>query len=84
MTDREHTLMMMMFTRQNLYIEMLLQMLKRDAIIDGEDISAFDSAVISDPANVAAFHRVTAQYKKFASQLGMAVPEPGEIPLDRT
>jgi hypothetical protein len=84
MTDNEHALMMMMFTRQTLYIQMLLNMLKRDGIIEGDDVSAFDSAVISDPDNVSAFHRVTKQYHSFANQLEMVLPDlpqrlPGKI-----
>lgn len=84
MTDKEHALMMMMFTRQTLYIQMLLDMLKRDGIIQGDDIQAFDSAVISDPDNVSAFHRAIKQYRSFASQLGMVLPELASTLPDKT
>jgi hypothetical protein len=84
MTDKEHALMMMMFTRQNLYVQMLLDMLKRDGIIQGDDVPAFDSAVINDPANVAALHRVTKQYRSFANQLEMDVPELASLLLGKT
>jgi hypothetical protein len=83
MTDKEHALIMMMFTRQNLYIQMLLNMLKRDGIIEGDDIQAFDSAVISDPDNVSALHRVTNQYRSFANQLEMDVPELASLIPDK-
>ncbi len=75
MTDIEHALMMMMFTRQNLYIQMLLDILKRDAIISGDDIQDFDSAVIHDPKNLSAFERADAQYRAFAQALGLELPK---------
>jgi len=83
MTDKEHALMMMMFTRQTLQIQMLLDLLENKEIIQKAEIPAFDFVVCNDPANASLFLQVIDQYKKFASQLGMAVPEPGQIPLDK-
>lgn len=74
MTDKEHALILMMFTRQNLYIQMLLDMLKSRDIIQADDIPAFDSVVIADRDNVDAFVRALAQYRKFANQLGLELP----------
>jgi hypothetical protein len=75
MTDKEHALIMMMFTRQTMYIQMLLDMLKSRGVIQEDDIPAFDSAVINDPDSVDALHRVTGQYQSFAKQLGMELPK---------
>jgi hypothetical protein len=75
MTDKEHALIMMMFTRQTMYIQMLLDMLKSNGIIQDDDIPAFDSAVTNDPDSVAAFLRVTEQYHKFANQLRLELPK---------
>ena len=75
MTDKEHALMMMMFTRQALYVQMLLDMLKSNGIIEGHDVPAFDSIVISDPDSISAFERTDAQYRVFAKRLGLALPE---------
>jgi hypothetical protein len=74
MTDKEHSLMLMMFTRQNLYIQMLLDMLQSNNIIQQDDIPAFDSVVINDPDNADAFLRAITQYRSFASQLGLELP----------
>jgi type IV secretory pathway protease TraF len=74
MTDKEHALMMMMFTRQTMYIQMLIDILKRDEIIEGDDVSAFDSAVINDPASISAFERTDAQYRAFAARVNLALP----------
>ena len=75
MTDKEHALIIMMFTRQTQYIQMLLEMLKSNGIIQGDDIPAFDSVVINDPDSVAALHRVTGQYQKFAKELHLELPK---------
>jgi hypothetical protein len=84
MTDKEHALMMMMFTRQTQHIKMLVDLLENKGIIQGDDAPAFDSVVRNDPASVSLFLQVISQYKSFANQLGMEVREPGEIPLDKT
>jgi hypothetical protein len=75
MTENEHALMIMMFTRQTQYIQMLLDMLKSNGIIQGDDIPAFDSAVRNDPDSVDALHRVNIQYRAFANQLGLELPK---------
>jgi hypothetical protein len=75
MTDKEHALIVMMFTRQALYIQMLIDMLKSNGIIQGDDVPAFDSVVINDPGSVSAFLRVTEQYHSFANQLGLELPK---------
>jgi hypothetical protein len=75
MTDKEHALVMMMFTRQAMYIQMLLDMLKTNGIIQEDDIPAFDSVVTSDPNSVDVFHRVRGQYSAFAKQLELELPE---------
>jgi hypothetical protein len=67
--------MMMMFTRQTQYIQMLLDMPKSRDVIQEDDIPAFDSAVINDPDSVAALLRVKGQYDSFANRLGMALPD---------
>ena len=74
MTDKEHALMMMMFTRQNLYIKMLLNILDREGITKGDDVSAFDNAVINDPKNFSSYQRVDVQYRAFAQALGLELP----------
>jgi hypothetical protein len=75
MTDKEHALMKMMFTRQAMYIQMLLDMLKTNGIIQDDDVPAFDSVVINNPDSADAFVRVTGQYSAFAKQLGLELPE---------
>jgi hypothetical protein len=75
MTDNEHALMIMMFTRQTMYIQMLIDMLKSNEIIQGQDVPAFDFAVCNDPGSVDALHRVNNQYRAFANQLGLELPK---------
>lgn len=75
MTDKEHALIIMMFTRQDQYIQMLLEMLKSNEIIQADDIPAFDSAVRNDPDSVGALHRVDGQYRAFATRLGLDLPK---------
>lgn len=75
MTDKEHALVLMMFTRQTMYIQMLLDMLKSNGIIQEDDIPAFDSAVLSDPDNAAAFLRAITQYRSFAKELDLELPK---------
>ena len=65
----------MMFTRQNLYIQMLLPMLDRENITKGDDVEAFDAATISDPKNFSAFERADRQYRAFAQALGLELPK---------
>jgi len=67
--------MMMMFTRQTMYIQMLIDMLKSKEIIQGDDVPAFDFAVRNDPDSVAALHEVSGLYRSFANQLGMVLPK---------
>jgi hypothetical protein len=75
MTENEHALMIMMFTRQNEYIQMLLDMLKSNKIIQADDIPAFDFAVRNDPDSVALLHEVSGLYRAFAKRLGMETPK---------
>ncbi|HEY0307775.1 MAG TPA: hypothetical protein VGB94_06405 [Acidobacteriaceae bacterium] len=75
MTDKEHALIMMMFTRQNLYIQMLLDMLDREGITKGDDVSAFYDAVIHDPKNFSAYQRTDVQYRAFAQAVGLELPK---------
>ena len=74
MTDKEHELMIMMFTRQTLYVQMLIDVLKSNEIIQGDDIPAFDFAARNDPASVDAFLRVNEQYQRFAQAMGLELP----------
>ena len=75
MTDKEHALMMMMFTRQTMYIQMLLDMLKSRDVIEDSDIPAFDSAVIHDPKNSSAYQRVDESYRRFAASIRLELPK---------
>jgi len=84
MTDKEHALMIRMFTRQNLYIQMLLDMLQSRGIIEKSDVPVFDFAVIKNPDNSDAFDRAITQYRSFANQLGLAVPETASLFPDKT
>ena len=74
MTDKEHALMMMMFTRQDMYIQILFDILKREEIIQGDDISAFEAVARNDPKGSAVFDRVDEQYRMFAKVLGLELP----------
>ena len=75
MTDKEHALIIMMFTRQSQYIQMLLDMLKSKEIIQADDVPAFDFAVINDPDSAAALHEVAGLYRVFATKLGVDLPD---------
>ncbi len=75
MTDKEHELMIMMFTRQALYIQMLIDLLKNKGIAQGDDIPAFDSVTINDPANVSVFLQMNEQYQKFAQSMSLELPK---------
>lgn len=84
MTDKEHALIMMMFTRQSMYIQMLLDLLENKEIIQKGEIPAFDFVVRNDPANVSLFLQVKGQYDSFANQLGMVLPDLPKTLPDRT
>ena len=75
MTENEHALVIMMFTRQTQHIQMLIDMLKSKEIIQGDDVPAFDFAVRNDPDSVDALHEVSGLYRAFANQLGMEIPK---------
>lgn len=75
MNDKEHALMIMMFTRQRQYIQMLLNILDREGITKGDDVSAFDYAVINDPASFSSFQRTDEQYRRFAASVHLELPE---------
>lgn len=75
MTDKEHALMITMFTRQTMYIQMLLEMLKSNGIIQKDDIPAFDSVVHNDPDSVDVLHQVNGLYKVFANRIGLDLPK---------
>lgn len=75
MTEKEHALVIMMFTRHTQHIQMLIDMLKSKEIIQGDDVPAFDFAVRNDPNSVDALHEVSGLYRSFANQLGMEIPE---------
>ncbi len=74
MTDKKHALMMMMFTRQRQYIQMLLNILDREGITKGDDVTAFDYAVINDPASFSSFQRTDEQYRLFAASIRLELP----------
>lgn len=74
MTDKEHELMIMMFTRQDFYIQMLLDMLKTNGIIQGDDIPAFESVARYNPESSALSLCVNGQYQRFAKVLGLTLP----------
>lgn len=75
MTKEEHQLLLMMFARQMEYITVLENVLKREGLIQSDDLPAFEAAVLSDlPARALTFQNAVEQYKKFADEVG--------IPLD--
>jgi hypothetical protein len=80
MTDNEHALMIMMFTRQTMYIQMLIDMLKSNEIIQGQDVPAFDFAVCNDPGSVDALHRVNNQYPRIRQPIGSGATKISTIP----
>jgi hypothetical protein len=75
MTDKEHELMIIMFTRQALYIKMLTDLLENKGIVQGDDLAAFSSVVITDPTNVSVFLRVNEQYEKSAQSIHLELPK---------
>jgi len=76
MTPEEHLLMLMMFTRQSQYIATLEEILKSKSIIVPDDLPAFDFAVMIDArARDTAFQGTAEQYRRFAEELGIGLPE---------
>jgi hypothetical protein len=48
MTPQEHKLMMTMFARQSQMLEILVTVMKREGILERDDIAAFTNIVTSD------------------------------------
>jgi hypothetical protein len=67
MTPQEHKLMMTMFARQSQMLEILVTVMKREGILERDDIAAFTNVVTSDVSlNDEILQSVADEYKKAA------------------
>ena len=76
MTDAEHLLLVMMFTRQSQYIAVLEDVLVSKEIISREDLPAFDFAARTDRLSIEkALLGTKEQYRSFADEVGVKLPD---------
>jgi hypothetical protein len=72
MTQDEHRLMVFMFTRQAIMIRSLIEILKRDGIMQTDDYAAFEALVWEHERQERSnFFVVLDQYQAFAKELGL-------------
>jgi hypothetical protein len=72
MTPQEHKLMMTMFARQSQMLEILVTVMKREGILERDDVAAFTNVVASDVTlNNEILQSVADEYKKAAIVLGV-------------
>jgi hypothetical protein len=72
MTREEHLLMVTMLGRQQLYIKLLIDVLKSREILSPGDLQAFESALRQDAASIDAVLRELRElYLNQARQLGV-------------
>jgi hypothetical protein len=72
MTEKEHLLMVRMFTKQAQFVKVLANILKSKEIIEGDDAAAFEQATALDiQSNAALFAQSVVAYVKLAKDLGI-------------
>jgi hypothetical protein len=72
MTRAEHALMIGMFVKHQLFIKMLIEVLKSRGIVSGDDLPAFEFSVTADAsANERLFRDMSALYARTAKALGI-------------
>lgn len=72
MTEKEHLLMVRMFTKQAQFVRVLANILKSKEIIEGDDAAAFEQATALDiQSNAALFAQSVVAYVKLAKDLGI-------------
>jgi hypothetical protein len=71
-TKQEHTLMISMFVKQQMFIKMLIEVLRSRGLVSGDDLQAFEFSVNADmPATEQLFSDMTALYTKVATAMGI-------------
>jgi len=72
MTPKEHLLVLSIFTKQNQFIKVLLDILKSRGILDSDDARAFEfSQNVDASSNAAIFAEAKAKYLELARGLGI-------------
>lgn len=72
MTPNEHMLMLLLVMKQKQAIRILLDILKSNGILSGDDERAFDfSQSVNAPSNAALFDEAKAVYVEIAKSLGI-------------
>jgi hypothetical protein len=72
MTTKEHLLVLTLFTKQNQFIKVLLDILKSRGILAADDASAFAFSQNVDAfSNAAIFAEAKAKYLELANELGI-------------
>jgi hypothetical protein len=72
MTPQEHALVLSLFTKQNQFVKMLIDILKSRGILSGDDAYAFEFSQLSDAkSNAAIFDEAKRKYLELAKGLGI-------------
>jgi hypothetical protein len=72
MTKAEHALMISMFVKHQLFIKMIIEVLKSRELVSADDLRAFEFRVNADaPANAELFEEMTKLYVRVATALGV-------------
>jgi hypothetical protein len=72
MTKAEHALMISMFVKHQMFIKMLIEVLKSNGIVSGDDLPAFEFRVNADaPGKAELFESMTTLYVQVATKLGI-------------
>jgi hypothetical protein len=72
MTKAEHALMISMFVKHQMFIKMVIEVLKSRGIVSGDDLPAFEFRVNVDaPGKAELFEAMTTLYVEVATRLGI-------------
>jgi hypothetical protein len=72
MTKAEHALMISMFVKHQMFIKMVIEVLKSRGIVSGDDLPAFEFRVnADDDARAELFEAMTTLYVQVATRLGI-------------
>lgn len=72
MTKAEHALMISMFVKHQMFIKMVIEVLKSRGLVSGDDLRAFEFRVnVDDAGKTELFEAMTTLYVQVATRLGI-------------
>ena len=82
MTEKEHTLMVFMFTKQMTVITSLIEIMKSRQVLTDDDLIPFQKLVLTqEQASHEILNSVISQYTEYATTLGLqqSLPQPKNV-----